>query len=286
MSTELRDVKQRISGTRQIRKVSSALQMIASAQLQQVRRDIVHSNRYTEILRGLLQRFRRGLGEDHPLLTENNQESRTLIVFGADRGLCGGFNSGLSEETERFVRSGDRTELLVVGNAVRRYIERAGIPVKKHLSQPRKNGWKDLVSELESQCTERFLSSTTGEVWVIYSHFVTAWLQEPRAERILPIPDVPAESEKIRDESLSLGTVEPSPESVVEWSIREWIHRSIFNAFLNSLGSEAAARQKAMSRASDNAENIIEELSMLYRRLRQDSITMEMLDLSSGRVLT
>lgn len=285
MSTELREVKQRISGTRQIRKVSNALQMIASAQLQQVRLDIGHSNLYTERLRSLLQRFEKVLGEDHPLLTRNKAEARTLIVFGAERGLCGGFNSELSGEAVRFVRQNNTTKLVVVGGAVRRCIERAGLPVTSYYQQPKKDGWGSLVSEVVSDSADSFRSGKSAEIWVLYCRFVSAWVQEPCVERVLPIPTLQCEPGQSVNGTLAHGTVEPSAKAVTAWVIEEWLHRSIYNAFLNSIGSEAAARQAAMARASENAEGIIDELTMLYRRLRQDSITMEMLDLSGGAMV-
>ena len=285
MSTELKDVRHRIDATRQIRKVTSALQMIASARLQQYRRDIAQSNRYRSTLRDLMAQAVPAAGDlEHPLLGAHQTGQPLLIAFGTDRGLCGGFNADLVRGVQEFIASHPGTQLIVVGQLLYRRIKRLGLPITRSLPRPRREEVADAMDDLVRVVRSAFLSTEASEVHLLYHHFHSPIEQILTTEQILPLTALEHLDETGAD-ALGWASFEPSPQAVLNWLLPEWLHRSVFNACLNSLGSESAARQMAMARATDNAETIVEEQSMLYRRLRQENITTEMLELSGGNLL-
>jgi F-type H+-transporting ATPase subunit gamma len=119
---------------------------------------------------------------------------------------------------------------------------------------------------------------------VLYHRFESALVQRVVVEQVLPLsafPGLPAEAVEPASD-LRLAALEPSAEVILQWLVSEWLHLSVSLAFLNSLGSESAARQQATLRASENAAEILDDLGMQFRRMRQESITEEMLELSGG----
>jgi F-type H+-transporting ATPase subunit gamma len=285
MSTELKDVRHRIAGTKQIGKVTSALQMIASARLQQYRRDIGRSNAYRDTLRSLMSQAVPAAGDlKHPLLTTPENGVPLLIVFGTDRGLCGGFNADLLRSIQTFGHSHPDMQMLVIGTLMSRRVRRLPYPVMQSVPRPRREETEETVDSLVEILREAFTTQTARDVHMLYHHFRSPLEQIVTTEQILPLSALPTEQ---ADTGSTLGWApfEPSAQAVLDWLIPEWLHRSVFNACLNSLGSEAASRKMSMARATDNAKTIIDEQSMLYRRLRQESITTEMLELSGGNLL-
>ena len=285
MSTELKDVRHRIAGTKQIRKVTSALQMIASARLQQYRRDIGRSNAYRDTLRSLMAQAVPAAGDlEHPLLRTPENGTPILIAFGTDRGLCGGFNADLLRAIQTFGRSHPNMQLIIIGSLMSRRAQKLGYPIIQSVARPRREETEETVDRLVKTLRDAFMSETANEVHILYHDFRSPLEQVITVEQILPLASLPT-AQPERDGDLGWAPFEPSASAVLDWLIPEWLHRSVFNACLNSLGSEAASRQMAMTRATDNAKTIIEEQSMLYRRLRQESITTEMLELSGGNLL-
>jgi F-type H+-transporting ATPase subunit gamma len=286
MSTELKEVKQRIQTTREIHKMTSALQMIASAQLQQRRRETVDSNAYTKKLRRLLTVATAGAEDvDHPLLRAGDSNVATVVVFGSNRGLCGPFNGELVKAASEFVAAHAPARIVAVGTVIERRLRRLKLPVVASREQPRSRDVAAAADWLVATLSEEFFSGETGRVFVMYHHFETALRMYPVVSQMLPLASLPGRDPTGGDPvttALAGLKTEPSPEALLAWLIPEWLHRQVTNALLNSMLAEAAARQAAMARAVENASTMIEELTLHYRRLRQESITTEMLELTGG----
>jgi len=203
-----------------------------------------------------------------------------LIVFGADRGLCGGFNAALMTAVSTFVAAqpGRRVDLFAVGKIVARRARRQGFTVAESFSQPGRNEHAPLIDRLTGMVTEAFTGGRYDEVHVLYARFASGLAQEPVTERVLPA-------------ALDGGTglraaatiFEPDAAALLRRLILEFVRQIIDHAYLNSVACENAARQVAMNRASENAGEMLRSLLGSYRRLRQETITSEMLDIIGGR---
>jgi F-type H+-transporting ATPase subunit gamma len=142
------------------------------------------------------------------------------------------------------------------------------------------------IAQMASLVTDLFLKGTVGEIHILYSKFISPLRQEPVVERLLPadlsatpIQRVPAS----RGGGALVGAIfEPAPQAILELLMPEYVRRRIYNAFLNSVASETGARQSAMRRATENAEEMLDELTREYSRLRQEGITGEMIELAAG----
>lgn len=283
--TELREVKQRIETTREIRKMTSALQMIASVKLHRHQREARGSNRYTDKLRDLLELVAPHVAAlDHPLSRRPATDRSALIVFGADRGLCGSFNAELVRETTGFLQEHPGLRLIVYGRVVASRLASQRIPGMTTRKQPSGDAAARDVTAITDEVCGWFASEEISSVHLLYHRYESALSIHTVIEPLLPLASVPGgEGEQPAGPgALGLATVEPNPRLLAGWLIPEWLNRRVQNAFLNSLLSESAARQRSMSRASENAASMVDELTMQYRRLRQESITAEMLELSGG----
>lgn len=280
MSTKLKEIKQRIGSTDQIHKVTSALQRVASARLGRDRRAIENTQRYTKKLIQLMLEICPVVPDGgHPLTRRRHPVTTTaVVVFGADRGLCGTFNLDLMDALRGFVqRHGrDRVRLVVMGNIIARRAKRQGYVVDRMFSQPSPAERSESIDAIVELATAGFLGRTYDEIHVLYSRFAPALQHAPIVEQVLPV------FFGSRISSLGNADFEPEPETIMARLVPEFVHQSFDHAFLNSIGAENWARQEAMSRASRNAGELLAELSSKYSRVRQEGITTEMIELAGG----
>jgi F-type H+-transporting ATPase subunit gamma len=294
MSTQLREIKQRIRSTRQIRQVTGALKKVAAARLARERAAIADSRRYTRGLVELLRVLLEANPEmEHPLCRPGRSGAVGLVVFGSERGLCGGYNARVMEAIGSFVgrRAGDAVQLLVTGGVVARRARRQGLAVIRQWPQPSLAARAATVDAIAETVTRSFLSGDLRDVVLLYTRFHSALRQEPVTERVVPVLRVPARGG--RPPAGARGATppsvdgrvagfEPAPAVIFGRIVPEYVRQIVDDALLNSLGSEDAARQTAMSRATENARELLGELRTRYSRLRQDSITTEMIELSGA----
>jgi len=278
MATALSDIKRRIGTTAQIRKVTSTLQKVAGAKLVQDQRRIANADEYTGRLLELLRLAGLALPSDadpHPLMQpRQGGNAIALIVFGADRGLCGTFNTVLMKAVSTFIdQHADATvHLLMRGKvpynrAVRRQL--APLELIEH------------IEGLADRMMAAFGNGSYREVHLLYWDFVTRGQQQITVRQLLPAPST-ATAPGAGPPLLSAPPIEPSAQALIESLLPEYIRRAIHNAFYNSAASENAQRQISMSRAAENAGEMLTGLRKRYSRLRQENITTEMLEIVAG----
>jgi F-type H+-transporting ATPase subunit gamma len=280
MSTALKEIKRRIGSTNRIEQVTSALQRVSAARLRRDRGVIACSQVYTRrLIRVLWSVVGSHPDSRHPLMqTRGRPRTVTLIVFGSDRGLCGGFNSDVMELVERFraEHAGEALDCVAVGAVIDRRLRRAGLAPRRFHAQPDLTARDATVRAIADDAQARFLAGEAGAVYTIYSWFRAGLRHDPVIEQILPAPFA------ARDGGRPFVALEPSPAAVLDMLLPEFVYAAIDHAFLNSVGAENAARQRAMSRASRNARDMLRDLRRRYSRERQELVTREMLELVAG----
>jgi len=281
MSVTLSDVKRRIATTRQLRKVTSTLQKVASARLARERRMIEGANRYFDGIRDILHKACIALPSDadkHAMLTENEGGSICLIVFAADRGLCGGFNTRLMAELSAFLNEHvDQTiDTVIRGKVVYRRATHLNLPGVRLV---------DDLDEITAIMMDGFLAGTFNKVYVLYWKFTSGMNQETTVEQLLPVPmDARVLNSEPEEPVVDEGLLEPSPAAVIEKVLPEYVRMYAMRCAGHSSASENAARQSSMSRATENAGDVYTELMKMYSRLRQENITTEMLEIVGGMI--
>lgn len=282
MSVELQQVKHRIGATRQIRKVTSAMQRVAAARLINDRRTMECSHEYTRRLReGIDQLMAAAPGAEHPLLVPHAaRPDAAVLVFGSDRGLCGAFHSALMDQLDDFTashRQGNVT-ITAIGKVIGRRCRRAAYRLRHTVLQPARERRASVLDALTTDMIDSFLRGEVAEVFVLYSRFVTALNQTAVIARLLPVSP-PAKGSPAAWRGT---TFEPEADALLGHLLSEFVRQSVDHAYLSSLTSENAARQTAMGRATENATEILTDLLLHYSRLRQESITTEMIELAGG----
>ena len=281
MSTQLKEVKRRIRNTQQIRRVTGTLQRVAAARLPADQEALARSTLYADKLRALVgELFSEAPETEHPFLVhEPSAGPAGMVIFGSERGLCGGFNYGLLGQLEAFLseRGEQPVHVRTVGKVIGRRVRKLAVIVDSAVGQPLRDRREETIDALADAVAEDLTAGRLADVHLLYARSVSPLRQEPVLERLLPFERVEEGGAAPRP-----GLFEPEPGKILRELLPEFLRQALDQAFLHSLTAEDAARQSAMSRATENAGRIAEDLRRQYSRLRQESITTEMIELAGG----
>ena len=286
-----RILRGRIRSVQATKKITRAMELIAASRIvkaqQRVLAAVPYSEQITEVVRDLAAA---GGSTDSPLL--GNRESIKKVCYvaiTADRGLCGGYNSGVLRAAEAEIKvdlKADRDYVVVpVGRKADGYLRFRGYNLEKPF-----NGFSDQpnysdAKEIGEHVVALYASGEVDKVVLVYTRFISSGSQE-----VVLRPLVPLERDVVEGGDGKPGTdgasadyeFEPDPSSILETLIPRYIEARIYAALLNAAASEHAFRQRVMKSATDNAEEIIKNLSRIMNRARQDSITTEIMEIVSG----
>ena len=212
-----------------------------------------------------------------------------MIVITTDRGLAGSLNANATRSvlrwvTDRASRSGDtrpvEIEAITVGRKGRDALRRAGVPIAAHFAQLGDRPSFADVTPIARLVTDDFLAEKYDEIDIAYSTFVSTLSQRPQISTLLPVerPEMGEEHVRTNDEYL----FEPSPESVLSRLLPHYVAIGIYRAVLENNASEQSARMIAMRNSTENANELIGDLTLVYNKTRQATITREMIEIASG----
>ncbi len=276
-----RDIRRRIGAVRNIKQITRAMQFVAASKLKRAQDATLAARPYSEKLDEVLADLAAVLGaDDHPLLAGLREGGKRLIVLvTTDRGLAGPLNTNTIRFAAREITShpGDLT-LVTVGRKGRDAMRRAGVPLAAHFA-----GFGDRptfadVLPLARLITDDVLAGTYSRVDVVYNRFVSTLVQRPEMIQVLPIRPA-ADTEGIPGNQFIF---EPSAAAVLERLVPRYVATRLFQAVLEGKASEESSRMVAMKNATENAEDLIEDLTLSYNKVRQSNITREMIEIASG----
>jgi len=277
-----RDIRRRIGAVRNIRQITRAMQFVAASKLKRAQDATLAARPYSEKLDEVLADVAAVLlGDEHPLLaTADPAGKRLIVLITTDRPLAGPLTSNAVRFTLREVvdQAAGGVTMVTVGRKGRDAIRRAGIPIEAHFA-----GFGDRptfadVLPLARLVTDDYLSGTYARIDVIYPHFVSTLTQQPTLGRILPI----VASNDTAGIPGNQFIFEPSPSAVLEQLLPRYVATRLYQAVLEAKASEESSRMVAMKNATENAEELIEDLTLSYNKVRQANITREMIEIASG----
>jgi F-type H+-transporting ATPase subunit gamma len=288
----LKDIRGRIGSVRNIAQITRAMEMVAASRMKRAQDSILAARPYADELEDALRRVAgaAGLSEDiDPLLAKRPVRRAAIIVITTDRGLAGSLNANATRSVLRWVTQrasqGNgagpvEIEAITVGRKGRDALRRAGIPIAAHFAQLGDRPSFADVTPIARLVTEDFLAEKYDEIDIAYSTFVSTLSQKPEIDTILPVvqPEMGTEAEETNDEYL----FEPSPEAVLSRLLPHYVAIGIYRAVLENNASEQSARMIAMRNSTDNANELIEDLTLVYNKTRQATITREMIEIASG----
>lgn len=279
----LREVRDRIASVKSTQKITAAMKLVSASKLRRAQTAIEGMSHYSDKLHGLLASFlSSSTGFTTELAAARECKKAVVIAVASDTGLCGTFNANVIGRVravlDGYKASETEVEVYTVGKKMHDAVRKLGYMPREELmpqsSAPKYNDIAVVAREL----MERFRSGAIDRVEVVYSHFKSAAKQEPVNEVLLPVELKPAEETA----SIADYIVEPGREELLGALVPKVIEVQLFTALLDAVAAEHAARVLAMQVATDNATDLISQLTLEYNKGRQQAITNELLDIMSG----
>ena len=283
----LKDLKNRIGSVKSTQKITSAMKMVAAAKLRKAQEQALASRPYTSLMDNIVSKIAsKASGSSIDLLTgKPENKTHLLVVFSADRGLCGGFNGSITRtvrsEVKKLKDDGIEVKLLMVGKKSADALNRdfGGLFVEKIDGKSAKPNYSD-AEVLAKKIIDLFDNGHFGVCKVIYNKFVSAITQEVTFKSLIPVEVKQNEIEQ--DNSSSIYDFEPGEEEILNDLLPRNLATQLFSSQIESTASELAARMTAMDNATRNAGDMIDNLTLQYNRTRQAVITKELIEIISG----
>jgi F-type H+-transporting ATPase subunit gamma len=284
-----RDIRRRIKSVKNTSQITKAMQMVASSKMQKAQQAAVRGRPFAEMANLVMDHAAEG-AEDftHPLLEEREVHKKAVIVVSTDKGLCGALNGNLLRELNHYDSS--TTQFVAVGRKAAQFLART----KRRLVA--EYTYRDIPTFGECQAIAKcardlFINREVDQVDIIFSRFINTLTQKPEVRQLLPLN---------RDQSLTTGVgrdasspektdtsrvqylFEPGAGAVMEMLMSVFLDFQVMQVLMESKASEHSARMVAMKNATDNAKQLIKDLTLEYNKLRQANITKELLEISSA----
>lgn len=280
MAETTRDIKRRIRGISNTRQITKAMELVSSAKLRRARERLEKSRPYYKtVLKNIQDILATSGNMRHPLLNRREVKSSLYIIVSADRGLAGGYNSGIIRLAEKKIKDDNYdAKIIAVGTKAREYFKKRNYNVVGEYIGITEEPQFIHARDIGNLALDLYKKGEIDEINIVYTRFLGTISQEPTIIKLLPSEEVNKESGDRR----TITEFEPSTEEVLDFLIPKYIQSSIYGALIEASSSEQAARRVAMEAATDNAEEMIDELQISYNRARQAAITMEITEIVSG----
>lgn len=279
----LREVRDRIASVKSTQKITAAMKLVSAAKLRRAQTAIEGMSHYSDRLHGLLASFlSSSTGFTTELATARDCKKAVLIAVASDTGLCGTFNANVIGRVravlDGYKASETEVEVYTVGKKMHDAVRKLGYtPCEELMPQSSAPKYND-IAVVARELMERFRSGAIDRVEVVHSHFKSAAKQEPVNEVLLPVELETAEETAFIADYI----VEPGREELLGALVPKVVEVQLFTALLDAVAAEHAARVLAMQVATDNATDLISQLTLEYNKGRQQAITNELLDIMSG----
>jgi len=284
MAVSTKDIKRKISSIQKTQQITRAMKMVAAAKLKKVQDTTMQFRPYMMRLEQVTSALISSASpREHPLMLFRDVKNVDVVVVTSDRGLCGAFNHNVLKETENFIDSkldGKNVSLTIIGKNAYNYFKFKGIkPKNVYLNISKDKPKHSNAIEIADKLIENYIGESTDEVYIVYNSFVNVLLQKTKIKRILPV----AFEDSVNLENIvERFSFEPSKEDVLNKLLPKYVHINMYNAMLESLTGEYAARMTAMDAATNNANNMINELTLEFNKARQAAITRELIEITTS----
>jgi len=293
---QTREIRRRIQSVRNTQQITRAMKMVAAAKLRRAQTRMLAMRPYAGSLVGVLERASYDLfGDEHPLFAPRQERRAAHVVFAGDKGLCGGFNTNILRRTLVHLRESPATDhqVVTVGKRAAAGLRRAGVePVRSERDVYDRLDYA-LISDICDTLAAGFLGGDLDAAYVVYNRFESVMVHRATVEKLLPIDFATvaaARRERLakwREEHAGrpprpLYEFEPGPEAVIGRLVSRVIATRVYRAALESYAAVLGARMSAMDAATNNAEEMLDRLTMDFNRARQAGITTELLDIVGG----
>ncbi|MCW5558048.1 MAG: ATP synthase F1 subunit gamma [Verrucomicrobiae bacterium] len=285
-----RDIRRRIKSVKSTAQITKAMQMVASAKMRKAQLAALAGRSYASLMNEVLAAATAGAGEfSHPLMEARPVRKRALILITSDKGLCGALNTNLLREVARHDKGG--TVFVCAGKKGAQFVARTKRAMAAEFT------YRDTPLFAEARAISRFaqelfLKGEVDAVDVAFTNFISTLAQKPEIRPLLPLGEIKAVGADItgEEEAGDLGAAkqeylfEPAPAEVLGNLLPHYLNYQVYQFLQEAKASEHSARMVAMKNATDNAKQIIKDLTLEYNKLRQANITKELLEITTAQM--
>jgi F-type H+-transporting ATPase subunit gamma len=281
----LRDIKRRIASVKNTQQITNAMKMVSAAKLQRAQDRVMSARPYAERTQLVVEHLQaRVRSTAHVLLTPRPRGKTLLLTVTSDRGLCGGFNGNVQRATIEKIRelgSGNAVDVIAIGKKVRDFLTYRQIDMRAtYIEQFIRQVAYEQAREIATQLLTAYEQEGYRQILVVYNRFRSAMVQQVAILQLLPMSTL-ADPEVEPQEPFDY-LYEPSPQRVLDSLLRKQVEVQLFQVLLESFAGEHGARMTAMDAATQNATEMIANLTLTYNRARQAAITREIIEIVSG----
>ena len=269
------EIKRRIKSVESTRKITKAMGLVATSKLRKARKELVANEQYNNLCKEVIKEVVSSMPEDFDsIYYKNFNGDKLYIVLTSDTGLCAGYNNNVVIYLNNLIEKSGGAKVILVGSKGISYVSRYGINTySEYVGLPDMPATKD-VNKIYNDAIYLYEKGEVSEVNIVYTKFISPVKQEVLIEKILPIK-----------KDRNLGTeyiIEPSVEEVLKNSMDMYLKSQLKTCMLSAKASEHSARMTAMDGATENANDLLQELSIKFNRIRQGIITQEISEIVGG----
>lgn len=295
MPIQTKTIKKRIQSVKSIKKITGAMEMVSSYKMKRATKQALETRAYAKIALELLVNIRREKEANHSLLEDRKIKKILVIVFASNKGLCGSYNNNVFRKVDEFVKthSGTEIDFITIGKKAEKKIKQN---YGKYIASFTDIPEKALIEEVlpfSRLAINGFIDKIYDQVSIIYTDFVSSVKYEVIARKLLPVSEKVLcelinrigkneDEEIIKDRSLAVCLFEPDTNSVLNEILPHLVDMQLYQMLLEANASEHSSRMITMKSASENASDMIDDLTFSFNKARQASITQEILEIASG----
>ncbi len=283
MAGSMKAVKLRIKSVQSTMQITKAMQLVAASKLRKAKERADASKPYLETMLGTLTDIANSNTDfQSPFVKPSENDKWLYVVIAGDRGLAGGYNSNLFKFMEQETKGREGVTVLPIGKKSVEYFKHRNVPLfTEEYAEVAKINISDCFQVAKLIC-DAYKSGEFGHIFLCYTNFISMLSQVPTASSLLPLSDLKTEEKESDGKARELILYEPDSETVFNAIVPEYLAGILYSSINISYASELAARRTAMEAATDNAEEMIDTLSLYYNRARQASITQEITEIVAG----
>ncbi len=279
MANNIRDIKIRIESIKSTRQITNAMKMVAAAKLRKAQDKIINVRPYANHINEMIKRIKqKNRITQHPLLSEEEIKGiHAIVIVTADRGLCGSFNTNIIRKAIEYIAANPKAELICIGKKGYDYLKKNTDRIIKNYTGLFNEMNFSVSKDIASYLMDLFLNENYSKIEVLYNEFKSSIQHNIIAKQIFPIlPEDQSETNYLD------FIYEPDEKTIIDVLGKKYINVEIWRILLESSAAEQGARMTSMDSATDNATELIKQLTLQYNRARQAGITKEIIEIASG----
>jgi len=289
-----RDIALRIKSVKEVRKITRAMYLISASKFQKAKGMLDRVRPYYYRVQAVMKDILLHTGEvtsrylENRDVPEKEEKKKVFLIITGDKGLCGAYNHNIIKAALDLIKN-EHANLKLIGEVGRRYFVKKGYDVDLDFYYSVQNPTVDLAAEIADILLKEYNNGDADEIWIVYTE-MKGLSQKVRTLRLLPLDvenfmSIAAEEEEAIEEPVTIDSdmiYEPSPSEVFDAIVPEYLKGLIYSILVQAFASEHFSRMVAMDRATNNADDMIDKLTLLYNKVRQASITQEIIEIITG----